>query len=385
LEQDCCSPTSLASPHSLGHYPDDIAAEWDILRRSISENELEGLEQLRQALEDCDVHPACSSQPFSQQPQTLLRFLRARDGNVPKAARMFRDMLNWRQEFQVEEKVAQWNKEMEMQSTQRAVLVARYGADVELCVDRYGIPVRLIRLSVCDAGGAAREFGKETCLVDTVAKLEHTHRELRRAMFRHEKLIRGQVQIIDAGDYGKHGVPQWAARMWASFQHGPELYRVLDLNYPETVRTVFFVRTGPVTNSIWRLALPLIPPRTKKKLKLFGQQAKDWNADLLKELPHEPEVPRFLLSDSEEAFAEATPKGGIIPPGISGPDFGNWSVLSPPSPEAFVAEPGKASASKAQPLAARGFWPLLLAVLAVLFAASLGGSVAWPMDNNAMT
>ena len=37
---------------------------------------------------------------------------------------------------------------------------------------RYGIPVRLFRISVADTAGLIREFGQEAVLVDSLSKLE---------------------------------------------------------------------------------------------------------------------------------------------------------------------------------------------------------------------
>ena len=37
------------------------------------------------------MHPTCRRRPLHRQAQTLLRFLRGRDGNVPRAEKMFRD------------------------------------------------------------------------------------------------------------------------------------------------------------------------------------------------------------------------------------------------------------------------------------------------------
>merc|ERR1719394_2411988 len=99
-----------------------------------------------------------------------------------------------------------------------------------------------MRLSVADSAGAVREFGKELILVDALSKLELVHEEIRAAMFRYQELIRGQIQIIDVGDYGEYGAPDYWGRMYAGLKDGPELYKVFDLNYPETVRTVFLVR-----------------------------------------------------------------------------------------------------------------------------------------------
>ena len=88
------------------------------------------------------------------------------------------------------------------------------------------------------------------------------------------KLIRGQVQIIDVGDYGE--VPDWTARMWNNLRLGPDIYKVFDGNYPETVRKVFIVRTSSLVHHGYMLIQRLLPQRTKRKLKLFGPKARFW-------------------------------------------------------------------------------------------------------------
>ena len=134
--------------------------------------------------------------------------------------------------------------------------------------------MRLFRLSVADTAGLIREFGVEAVLVDGLSKLEWTHEQIRNAMFKHRKLIRGQVQIIDVGDYGE--VPDWTGRMWSNLRLGPDIYKVFDGNYPETVRKVFIVRTSSLVHHGYMLIQRLLPQRTKRKLKLFGPKAWFW-------------------------------------------------------------------------------------------------------------
>ena len=231
------SPRAVMSPawatmsHLVPHDPEH-ELEWSIIADSIEETELQRLRELHSVVEDCDLHPACRRKPLHRQAQTLLRYLRGRDGNVEKAEKMFRDMLDWRHRFDVENKVHAWRRELERGRTRRARLCKIYGVEEQICNDKYGIPVRLFRLSVADTAGLIREFGVEAVLVDSLSKLEWTHEQIRRAMFKHGKLIRGQIQIIDVGDYGE--VPDWTGRMWNNLRLGPDIYKVFDGNYPET-------------------------------------------------------------------------------------------------------------------------------------------------------
>mmetsp|Transcript_88892 Transcript_88892/g.167509 ORF Transcript_88892/g.167509 Transcript_88892/m.167509 type:complete len:402 (+) Transcript_88892:40-1245(+) len=295
---------------------DNEELEWTIVEDSISPAEFSQLQLLRQAVTDLDDHPACQSQPWSRQAQTLLRFLRARPGDVKAAEAMLRDYLDWRKSFKVEDKVRRWREELREGSTARSLMYFKYGTEVEICRDKYGIPVILMRMSVTDVAGMVREMGKEALLIASLNRLEHTHALLRRAMFRWRRVFPGQVQIIDVGDYGKFGVPNWWRRMWDATQLGPSFYKVFDAYYPETARKVFVIRAGVLTYNLYNVVSPIIPPRTKKKLGLYGQRAKQWSAKLQDELLEGADVPEFLLSDSEAAFAKATPKGGFVPDGF---------------------------------------------------------------------
>ena len=63
---------------------------------------------------------------FDLTPFTAMRFLRARDGDVDKAERMFRDAYTWRMEFGVAEKVNAWRAELAAQKTDRARVCKEY-------------------------------------------------------------------------------------------------------------------------------------------------------------------------------------------------------------------------------------------------------------------
>ena len=49
--------------------------------------------------------------------------------------------------------------------------------------------MRLFRLSVADTAGLIREFGVEAVLVDSLSKLEWTHEQIRKAMFKHRNWL----------------------------------------------------------------------------------------------------------------------------------------------------------------------------------------------------
>ncbi|OLQ09559.1 SEC14-like protein 5 [Symbiodinium microadriaticum] len=354
-------------PHDPEH-----ELEWSIVADSVDEDELFKLRELHQVLQDCELHPICRRKPLHRQAQTLLRFLRARDGDVLKAERMFRDMLEWRHTFDVDGKVHSWRRELERHRTRRARLCKRFAIEEQICNDKHGIPVRLLRLGVADSAGMIREFGQEAILVDSLSKLEWTHEQIRKAMFRCRKLIRGQIQILDVGDYGD--VPNWTGRMWNNLRLGPDIYKVFDGNYPETVRKVFIIRTGSLVHHGYTLVQRLLPQRTKRKLKLYGPKAAEWVSELRAELSDQQELPEFLLCDSEKAFRAATPRGGVVPEGIAGSSEGRFEEDEEAEDESDVLA-HTSSQKLAQEQAGLGdvLLRFLLAVIFALAAAVLGG------------
>ncbi|CAE7663067.1 retm [Symbiodinium sp. CCMP2456] len=328
----CCSERETTQADDSGESltalarEGEEAAEWPIVQKDIEHAEFHRLLQLRSRLRDCDDHLACRRQVLSRQPQTLLRFLRARNGDLQKAEVMFRKMLEWRHAFSVDEKVQQWKAELEEQSTQRSIQMRRFETDVELCRDRHGVPVRLVRTSVADVQGLVREFGKDLVLIDTIMRMERTHEEIRRAMLDTEKVVAGQLQIIDMGDYGDYGVPNLTSRLFSSLKLAAEISQITDANYPETVRKAFIIRLGSCTSTAWRYCIqPLLPERTQHKLVPCGPKASSWEAQLGAELDLTA-LPAFLCEDSDAAFQAAVPRGGLVPVGLAGKDRGTWRV-----------------------------------------------------------
>lgn len=292
-----------------------LTKEWQIVANSISSEELGRLEALRTAVADLHNHPACRRQSFSRQAQTLLRFLRGRDGSVEKAQRMFKESMNWRYRFGIDRKVALWREEVAEGTSNRVRLLATYGTDADVSLDKSGVPVWLMRPSVGDPAGLLREIGEETLLVDSLSKMEAIHEHIRQAMFREEKVVRGCVQIVDVGDYGKFGVPNWWARMMNLYWVGKKVFQTFEANYPETARKIFIIRMGSVGTKMYQWVTPLVPKRTQEKMRIFGFDADTWKKELCSELQEGYSIPNFLMCNSSGSFAIARPPGGIVPTG----------------------------------------------------------------------
>jgi len=289
--------------------------EWRIVAMSdsVGANELEALRWLCEQVSDCEAQEA-------REPATLLRYLRAREGHVVEAEAMFRSSMDWRARYHIEQRSARWQAEEAANSSAFAQLVSKYKVHKVICQDRFGMPVWLFRWSVFDITGAERELGTEMVLRVILCIHERMVMQMRETMFREQVIVPGGFSIWDIGNYGKHGVPNWWSRMLALTRFLPKVANLLEINYPEVVRKIMVVRSGPATKALYHTATPFLPSSTLHKCKLYGWRACDWLADLKEELATSvtnDDLPAFLVRDDEAALAMAEPKGGMYPHGAA--------------------------------------------------------------------
>lgn len=291
------------------------AVEWRLAAAGTrAPEELAALRQLLEALQDCR---ACEA----RQPATVLRYLRARNGRAPEAEKMFRACMDWRQYYRIESRSARWRPEEAALMTWRSRLVNEFKIHSMIGKDRFGLPVYLFRWSAFDAVGAQRELGVNFLLHVMLCIHEHIAAEMRAVMLLEQVLVPGCLYVWDLGNYGRHSPPNWWSRMLALVRFLPSAATLLESNYPEVVRKIVVVRSGPATRALYQTATPFLPAATLAKLKLHGWRAREWLGELHEEMPlakdgREP-LPAFLTCDSEAAIASARPRGGVYPVGAA--------------------------------------------------------------------
>lgn len=303
--------------------------EWRVVASSLGSTELEALHTLALEVGDCVLHPSCTATagvPLCGQPATLLRFLRAKEGNVGQAARMFRASLDWRASKQIDNLAAAWVAEEAVGATWRARLVERFKVHKVIGTDRLGLPVYLFRWGVFDIAGAERELGTEMVVQIILSIHEEVASCVRKAMLQRQETVPGALFIWDVGNYGQ--VPQWVQRMWSLIRFLPRVARVLEANYPELVRHIAVVRCGAATMALHRAVALMMPARTLGKCRLFGWHAAEWLPELQRELPG-VELPAFLACDNEAVLEAAEPRGGLYPVGTAAAEDGEVGQVAP--------------------------------------------------------
>lgn len=305
---DTTTPTTMA-PDTTG----EGERLSEIVYSSISEVEKTNLKALVSRLQDISENAlnARFVHPF-----TIIRFLRARQGDVDKAEFMFRNSMKWREEERIDARVAEWTKEFEAQKTSRSQLIKKYGwTSIGPWQDLRGLPVSYNRVGAGDPSGIEREVGWDTFLIHHAMEIEGCFAMARAVTLAKGKYLNSFVTIVDL----HHGdVPKFTARAWASLPAMKKIAPVLDNMYPERIHRSLVVNVPRMFCMIWAIFTPIIPKETAAKISLHSS---GWE-DILYEFTHE--APKGCLKhpdkvENEEELNAAM--GGIVQKGALQKEF----------------------------------------------------------------
>jgi len=296
---------------------DPLDAEWAAVRRTVDTREVARLEEFRRVVQasGLDAHEACTCEgaaPHSQKASTLLRFLRARNGDCGKSLAMFKEALDWRRDFGIDRKLRDWRSEWADGTSSRVRLLQKYTFIGLLGQDHEGLPAYVHRNAMSDIHGLLREIGAEGLLLYMVGLIEDQFDQAHQRMMRTGHFISNFVEVYDVGNYGL--VPGYLSRCWKSAPFYKDNVPVWDKVYPERVRIIFIVRVPTMFYAVWQIFLPMLPEATKKKIRMKGFHAESWLEEMRCVLPPES-IPEWLRIDTAEAIAQGHPRGGLIPEG----------------------------------------------------------------------
>ena len=179
----------------------------------------------------------------------LVRFVRARDGNVSKAEKMLRDHGQWRDDYGFPALLAAGK-------TPEDAFIERWWPDGLLeGSDLKGRPVQLIRLGKADLPGIEREVGSKKWIEYCCLKNEALFEEIRKRCFAQNTFETSAPLIMDMRDLGTHhawGVPLFKAML-----------DVTEPNFPERLSATYIVNArGPRPNA---------PAMSSRRRRLYGR------------------------------------------------------------------------------------------------------------------
>ncbi|XP_020570993.1 phosphatidylinositol/phosphatidylcholine transfer protein SFH9-like isoform X2 [Phalaenopsis equestris] len=212
-----------------------------------------------------NMHQGCPS-------DTIVRFLKARDWNVPKAHKMLMDCLNWRLQNEIDKILSKPILPVDLYRAVRdSQLLGLSG------YSKQGLPIFAIGV-----GQSSFDKASVHCYVQSHIQInEYRDRViLPNATKKHGRHIGTCIKILDMTGLKLSALSQIKLMTIIS--------TVDDLNYPEKTDTYYIVNAPYVFSSCWKVVKPLLQERTRKKVQVLQGCGRD---ELLKimdysSLPH---------------------------------------------------------------------------------------------------
>ncbi|KAJ9672433.1 hypothetical protein PVL29_025875 [Vitis rotundifolia] len=191
--------------------------------------------------------------------ETLARFLKARDGNVPKAHKMLVDCLNWRIQNEIDNVLM---KPILPPNLYRAVrdsqLTGLSGYTKE------GLPVIAVGV-----GQSTFDKASVHCYVQSHIQMnEYRDRVvLPAATKKHGRYIGTCVKVLDMTGLKLSALNQIKLLTVIS--------TIDDLNYPEKTDTYYIVNVPYIFSACWKVVKPLLQERTRRKVQVLQGCGRD--------------------------------------------------------------------------------------------------------------
>ena len=244
----------------------------------------------------------CKDEPCLQRDHlledaNLVRFVRARDGNVNKAEKMLRDHGQWRDDYGFPALLAAGK-------TPEDAFIQRWWPDGLLeGSDLKGRPVQLIRLGKADLPGIEREVGRKKWIEYCCLKNEALFEEIRKRCLAQNTFETSAPLIMDMRDLGTHhawGVPLFKAML-----------DVTEPNFPERLSATYIVNAPAVFSWLYGMVKGFLNPGTAAKVQVFG--ASDDHLKALLEVMPLSTIPIDL--GGEAPLPKNVSVGGTVPKG----------------------------------------------------------------------
>ncbi|KAF3335634.1 phosphatidylinositol/phosphatidylcholine transfer protein SFH11 [Carex littledalei] len=189
---------------------------------------------------------------------TLLRFLRMRAFNVPKAKEMFLNMVKWREDFGVDAIVKDFKFE-ELEAVKRCYPQGFHG------VDRYGRPLYIERIGLVDLNSLLQATSIDRYIKYHIMEQEKTlNVRYPACSLAAKKHIASTTTVLDVKGVGLSNFSKPARELFIEIQK-------IDSNYyPETLNQLFIINAGSGFRALWRVLKAFLEARTLSKIQVLG-------------------------------------------------------------------------------------------------------------------
>ncbi|XP_058451749.1 protein real-time isoform X2 [Malaya genurostris] len=246
------------------------------------------LVQFRKKIEESTDHHAPDF-------QTLLRFLRARDFSIDKAANMLQESLQWREEHRIDRILSEYKT---------PVVVEKYFPGGWHHHDKDGRPLYILRLGNMDVKGLLKSVGEDELLKLTLHICEEGLKLMKEATTTFGKPIGNWCLLVDLDGLSMRHL--WRPGVKALLR----IIETVEKNYPETMGRVLIVRAPRVFPVLWTIVSAFIDENTRPKFLFFGGPDCLHTEDGLEHYIPTESIPSFLggsCNPSISTVAEPVP------------------------------------------------------------------------------
>ncbi|XP_076163414.1 real-time isoform X2 [Ptiloglossa arizonensis] len=239
---------------------------------------------------------------------TLLRFLRATEFSVEKAKEMLTQSLHWRKKHQIDKLLEEYDMPQ---------VVKNYFPGGWHHFDKDGRPLYILRMGQMDVKGLLKSIGEDDLLLLALHICEE-----------------GLLLMEEATTVSGHPVSQWSLLIDLEGLNMRHLWRpgikallriieIVEINYPETMGRVLFMRAPRCFPILWTLISTFINENTRKKFIFYcGTNYQEQGPGNLSEYINPDFIPDFFGGPSEVYITE----GGIVPKHLYKLDFETTST-----------------------------------------------------------
>ncbi|XP_053692760.1 protein real-time isoform X2 [Sabethes cyaneus] len=226
--------------------------------------------------------------------QTLLRFLRARDFSIDKAASMLQESMQWRAEHRIDDILGEYKM---------PTVVEKYFPGGWHHHDKDGRPLYILRLGNMDVKGLLKSVGEDELLKLTLHVCEEGLKLMKEATTLFEKPIWNWCLLVDLDGLSMRHL--WRPGVKALLR----IIETVEKNYPETMGRVLIVRAPRVFPVLWTIVSAFIDENTRSKFLFFGGPDCLHAEDGLEQYIPAENIPSFLGGSCNTLIHE----GGLIP------------------------------------------------------------------------
>eukprot|EP01121_Diplochlamys_sp_Union-15-3_P011711 TRINITY_DN3424_c0_g1_i7.p1 TRINITY_DN3424_c0_g1~~TRINITY_DN3424_c0_g1_i7.p1 ORF type:complete len:434 (-),score=96.89 TRINITY_DN3424_c0_g1_i7:74-1375(-) len=242
----------------------------------------------------------------------LIRWLKARDMDVSKAAEMFINSMKWRISRDVDniDKITKRKYYPAMKEYWPSSVHGR---------TKDGWLVYWERLGKCDAKGVMNTFPEDFLIDYHIYRMEEIEK-LRYNIYKEKGYTGGAVIIQDFSGLG------WGHVYNPALAAIKKVFAIDADNYPEFLRRCYFINCPKIFTMLWAIVKPWVDKRTLDKIKILGSNYQEALDTINPE-----DIPDYL----------GGPKKGLVPPG--GPCKYDFTKVEPDDEDKKEAEKIKTS------------------------------------------